>query len=172
MTETILTKKKFFSVHCMACGILVIWPRTKLVPSTLAMQSLSHWITRDVPEWGYFRSTRKTSEKQPRWAQPNLPPQELWANKQLFKPLSFGMVYYTQKITNIQIPSSGSVRFGIYFIFESQRPPPPPILYASVVEATCSSLVYSAVTCESLHRCSLCPQSLHWSPVSASLSSA
>lgn len=79
------------------------------------------------------------------------------------------MVYHTQKITNIQTPSSGSVRFGIYFIFECHLPSLPPILYASVVETTCSSLTYSAVICESLHRCSLCPESLHWSPVSVYL---
>ena len=35
----------------MACRILVLWPRTELMPSATEARILSHWTTRGVPYW-------------------------------------------------------------------------------------------------------------------------
>ena len=40
-------KFNLFWLHCVACGILVPWPRIKPGPSTGRTQSPNHWITRN-----------------------------------------------------------------------------------------------------------------------------
>lgn len=38
-----------FSLHHLACGILIPRPRVKLTPPALKVKSLNHWTVREVP---------------------------------------------------------------------------------------------------------------------------
>ena len=38
-----------FWLHCVACGILVSWPRIRPAPLAVEVQSLNHWTSREVP---------------------------------------------------------------------------------------------------------------------------
>ena len=41
-------------LHSAACGILLPWPGIKPMPPALSVQSLNHWITREVPMCLHF----------------------------------------------------------------------------------------------------------------------
>ena len=43
----------FFWPHQAICEILVPWPGIKFTPSALKAGSLSHWTTRDLPDWDF-----------------------------------------------------------------------------------------------------------------------
>lgn len=50
-----------FSLHHLACGILIPRPRVKLTPPALKVKSLNHWTVREVQDAELLKVTRTCS---------------------------------------------------------------------------------------------------------------
>ena len=46
----------FFSLHHVACGILVPWPGMEPAPLAVKVQSLNHWTTRQFPSLVFMKT--------------------------------------------------------------------------------------------------------------------
>ena len=60
----------FFGRTTQACGILVSWPGTEPMSTSLEVQSLIHWTAREVPtkQWFYLNSFETMSMQLQIWS--------------------------------------------------------------------------------------------------------